>query len=46
MSGRAVRAGLSPDDGGSPLWLPLRRLDWDEIKLSRERGDRQLAYSE
>jgi hypothetical protein len=46
MSGRAVRARLYPDDGGSAPWLPLRRLDWDKIKVSRARGTRQVAYSE
>src|SRR5882757_10976891 len=44
MSVSAVRARLYPDYGGSPLWLPLRRLDWDEIKVSPELYARLKAW--
>jgi hypothetical protein len=38
----AIEARLYPDYGGSPLWLPLRRLDWDEIQVSPELRRRLL----
>lgn len=28
-------ARLHPDYGGSPLWLPNRRVEWEEIRVSR-----------
>ena len=28
-------ARLWPDYGGSPLWLPDRRVEWEEIRVSR-----------
>jgi hypothetical protein len=34
MQAQAVKARLFPDYGGSPLWLPQRRVDWDEIRVS------------
>jgi len=34
MQAQAVKARLFPDYGGSPLWLPQRRVDWDEIEVS------------
>ena len=27
-------ARLHPDYGGSPLWLPNRRVEWEEIRVS------------
>ena len=27
-------ARLHPDFGGSPLWLPNRRVEWEEIRVS------------
>ena len=27
-------ARLYPDYGGSPLWLPNRRVEWEEIRVS------------
>jgi hypothetical protein len=36
VAGSAIKARLYPDYGGSPLWLPLGRLDWAEIKMSPE----------
>ena len=27
-------ARLYPDYGGSPLWLPNRRVEWEEIQVS------------
>ena len=30
----SVTARLYPDFGGSPLWLPNRRVEWEEIKVS------------
>ena len=29
-----MKARLYPDYGGSPLWLPNRRVEWEEILLS------------
>src|SRR5207302_10019019 len=28
-----TRARLYPDYGGSPLWLPNRRVEWEELQL-------------
>ena len=28
-------ARLYPDYGGSPLWLPNRRVEWEEIRVSQ-----------
>jgi hypothetical protein len=44
MDTEVIKARLYPDYGGSPLWLPLRRLDWDEIKVSPELGTRLRAW--
>lgn len=44
MNTDVVKARLYPDYGGSPLWLPLRRLDWDEIKVSPELCARLKAW--
>ena len=40
----AIEARLYPDYGGSPLWLPLRRLDWDEIKVSPKLRGRLIDW--
>jgi hypothetical protein len=44
MNVSAVRARLYPDYGGSPLGLPLRRLDWDEINVSPALRGRLLDW--
>ena len=31
-----MNARLYPDYGGSPLWLPNRRVEWEEIQVSPE----------
>ena len=44
MNGSGIKARLYPDYGGSPLWLPLRRLDWDEIKVSPKLRGRLIDW--
>jgi hypothetical protein len=44
MNASAVKARLYPDYGGSPLWLPLRRLEWDEIEVSPALRGRLLDW--
>ncbi len=37
MTVARIRARLFPDYGdGSPIWLPGRRLDWDDVKVTAQ----------
>jgi hypothetical protein len=39
-----TQARLYPDYGGSPLWLPNRRVEWEEIQGSQTLRSRLEAW--
>jgi hypothetical protein len=39
-----TKARLYPDYGGSPLWLPNRRVEWEEIRVPQELQSRLESW--
>ena len=47
MTVARIRARLFPDYGeGSPIWLPGRRLDWDDVKVTAQLKSRLLSWAD
>ncbi len=47
MAIAGIRARLLPDYGeGSPVWLPGRRLDWDDLKITAQLRSRLVRWAD
>ena len=47
MTVARIRARLFPDYGdGSPIWLPGRRLDWDDVKVTAQLKSRLVRWAD
>jgi hypothetical protein len=47
MTVARIRARLFPDYGeGSTIWLPGRRLDWDDVKVTAQLKSRLLSWAD